>query len=127
MFRHLNGRGIIIVVNSLSAQNPVDACKSDAAIHAIRERVEIDSGFDRLFYGHGKFRLLPGVEASANIDNVLKTSALEQAAGDHASIPSLAMHGDVKIAVDFRWRDFEIVQRPPRCAFNVSGFPLGLA
>src|SRR6266446_2773433 len=97
MFRHLNGRGIIIVVNSLSAQNPVDACKSDAAIHAIRERVEIDSGFDRLLCSYRKFRLLPGVEASNYVALSLKAGPLQQAARAPAAIPDLAMHSDGQI------------------------------
>jgi hypothetical protein len=77
------------------------------------ESVATNSGFDGLLCDDRKFRLLPGVEPSHYIDHVLKTGPLQKAAGDHAAIPSLAVNGDGKVAIDFRGRDFEVIERPP--------------
>src|SRR5579863_529438 len=87
------------------------------------------AGFLRLdsFAADWQFGLLPSVEAAGHIDDVLESGSLQQATGDHAPISALAVHGDCHVAIDFRWRNFEIIQWPPGCALDVSGFPLGLA
>ena len=49
---------------------------------------------------HWQLRLLPGVEAADQIADVAEAGPLQQAAGDHAAISTLAVDGDGRLAID---------------------------
>src|ERR1017187_8906902 len=73
-----------------------------------------------------QFRLLPGIEAAYHNDHVLETGALQQAAGDHAAISTLAVNRYGHLVIHLWRRDSEIVERPPVRAVNVFGIPFGV-
>jgi hypothetical protein len=77
---------------------------------------------------HGRqIRLLPGIESTDDVDYVLEPGALQQAAGDHAAVSTLAVNRDGRIVMHL-WRgDLEVVERPPDRFRNVPSIPLRLA
>src|ERR1700733_653660 len=84
-------------------------------------------GFNFGFGPNRKLGLLPGIEAADHVRNVSETSTLQQAARNHAAIATLAMDGNRTVAIDLRRRNFEVVQRPPDRAFDLSRLPFGFA
>jgi hypothetical protein len=72
-------------------------------------------------------RLLPGVESADEVDDVLETGALQQAAGDHAAVSALAVNRNGRRVIHLWWRDSEVVERPPGRVRNVRGIPLRFA
>src|ERR1700688_4792890 len=74
-----------------------------------------------------QFRLLPGIEPADDIDNLLETRALQQAAGNHATVSTLAVNRDGRMVIPFWRRNSEVVKGPPRRVLNVRGIPLRLA
>src|SRR5580658_4488759 len=93
----------------------------------LRKGLRPRSNNRRLLCDGRKVRLLPGVEASDYVDYILEAGPLQQAASNHAAIASLAVHSNGNVAIDFRGRDFKVIQGPPGSACNVTGFPFGLA
>src|SRR6202050_549457 len=85
------------------------------------------SGLSRLRGHHWQFRLPPGIESANHIDDVLETRALQQAAGNHATVSALAVNRHGRIVIHLRRRDSEVVERPPGRVRNVRDIPLRLA
>src|SRR5262249_19521654 len=85
------------------------------------------SGQYRLLHFDRQSRLLPGVEAASQINNVSKTRALQKAASNHAAVTTFAVHREWTRKINFRWRDFETVKRPPVRAFDMPSDPFWFA
>ena len=86
-----------------------------------------NSSFYRCAGRYRQFCFLPGAKSAADVDHVLKTGALQQAAGNHAAIAALAVDRQRNIQVNLRRRNPEAIQRPPRGSFNVTCHPFRFA
>src|SRR5215469_5695526 len=73
-----------------------------------------------------KLGLLPSVESTHHIEDVMEARALQQAAGDHAAVAALAVHCERNFTIDLRRGHFEVVERPPGGSINVARVPFGL-
>ena len=58
------------------------------------------------FYGRAgrnrQLRFLPFAESTADVEHVLKTGPLQKAAGNHAAVAALAMHGQRNVEINLR-------------------------
>src|SRR5205807_9740906 len=68
---------------------------------------------------HRQAGVAPGIKAADDVDHVLHTGALQQAAGNHAAISALAMDSERQARIEVRSRNFEMIQWEPCRLHNV--------